>query len=116
MKCSEIYNEAADLVEKGWSQNAFARNKNGFSVDPGGDGATSWCLSGALWLVTYGKGTFNRPSDYRTSILYKLVQDLKLKKFVAAWNDDPDRTQEDVVKLLRDAAKQADEENKTIGE
>ena len=112
---SELYSKAADMIESGWTQNAFARDEWGHSVGPDEDAATSWCLNGALWLVLYKNTTFNRASNCFASIYYKLIKNLKLSEFAAKWNDDPDRTQKDVVRLLKNAARRADEGSMTYG-
>ena len=101
---SELYNKAADLIEKGWTQQAYARNKEGYDVDPGKNDATSWCLSGALWLVVCGGGPFTDTSSRFGPILNKLFENLKLRETAASWNDRPGRTQGQVVILLRNAA------------
>ena len=78
MKYAELYNKAADLIEKGWTQNAFATNEYGDDVSPNNNKATSWCLSGALWLVVHKNRVFNETSKDRVTINYKLIKDLKL--------------------------------------
>ena len=107
MKYSEVYNKAADVVEKGWTQGTFARDKWGdecYFRDPL---AVSWCLSGALSLA------FNSPFGLNS---YKTVRNyLRIGTSLSIWNDDPYRTQKDVVKFLREEAKRADEEDMNCG-
>ena len=104
MTDSELYNKAADLIEKGWTQNAFARDEEGGSVNPDDNEAASWCLSGALWLVVQENKILNETSRGRVTTNYKLVNNLKLERFAPEWNDDPGRTQGQVAILLRNAA------------
>ena len=105
MKYSEVYNKAADLVEKGWTQYAMARDVHGSKRDFGSKDASSWCLSGALHL---GCCDLSSVSSYRKLTSYLLLED-----YLFVWNDAPDRTQEDVIKLLRDTATRADKEGLT---
>ena len=106
MKHSHIYNKAADLIEKGWVQGELAKDKNGDSCSSHNKNATHWCLAGALNLAGFGSIS---PSSYDN-----LISFLSLDDPITIWNDDFNRTQEDVVGLLRDAAKRADEEDVTI--
>ena len=107
MTKTELYNEAAALIEKGWNQNVYSKDKKGKSCEPWDKSAVSWCLSGAL---------------FRALDLGELGCSLKearaclgLEVAVATWNDHPDRTQKDVVRLLKNAARRADKEGKTSG-
>ena len=107
MKYSEVYNKAADVVEKGWTQGAFARDEQGNIRASKHRRAVSWCLSGALFLV------FNPQFGLRS---YKKIRNyLGISPSLSVWNDDLYRTQKEVVKLLRETAKRADRENKTYG-
>ena len=103
MKYSTIYNEAAKLIEKGWNQETYAEDERGVDCDSNSKNAVSWCVLGALSYAAQLNG-FYLPQD--------LVTYLEPKQSLANWNDDPSRTQEQVVKLLKDAATQADEEGK----
>ena len=108
MTHTELYNQAAALIAKGWTQGVYSRDKEGNSCDPGEKSAVSWCLSGALLLA----------SDLSafSSGLREVRSYLGLKVAVATWNDNPGRTQRDVVKLLKNAARRAARGDKTIGE
>ena len=99
MTDAEAYNKAADIVEKGWTQWAFARNEYGSPVHPCEKEADRWCLTGALVAATNSTISV---MDAPTS----LIKGLKLEDDQAVrWNDDPSRTQAGVVELLREAAK-----------
>ena len=111
MNYCEIYNKTADILEKGWTQEAMARDKYGTMVSSFNPNAVSFCLGGALTLVFrryLGRG-YKKLREY-------LEVPNSAHSTLSAWNDDPKRTQEDVIELLRNAAKRADEENKTTGE
>ena len=107
MTKTEFYNKAAALIEKGWNQNVYSKDEKGNNCNPEAKAAVSWCLSGALLRVFY-----------LSDINYGLPEArayLGLGVAVATWNDHPDRTQKDVVRLLKNAARRADEEGKTSG-
>ena len=108
MKYSKFYNEAADLVEKGWTRATMARDKSGLSCHPLDKCATSWCLSGAFGCVA----SYNVLS---LAFCEDLKDYLKLDVPLSRWNDARSRTQKEVVKFLRDAAKRADEEGMILG-
>ena len=108
MKYSKFYNKVADLVEKGWTQGTSARTKSGARCDFQDTRAVSWCLSGAILAVYYGPLSVTSLTELRSY--------LGIGALASRWNDHPDRTQEEVLKLLRETAKRADEENKIIGE
>ena len=106
MKYSKVYNKAADLVEKGWTQHASARDKHGNSCQVNSTSAVSWCVTGALNLAAW---------YIPASSLKEIRNYIYYSRGMLDWNDDPNRTKEHVVKLLREAAKRADEEGKTCG-
>lgn len=45
---SEILRAAADLIDKGWTQGAYARNATGASVGPHDTDAVCFCALGAI--------------------------------------------------------------------
>ena len=109
MKYSEICNAAADLIEEGWTQLAFARTAEGVACQPNAEAAVSWCLNGALRAVC-------RNLFYPTITLFLEGRfGLGTADYQSRWNDDPFRTKEEVITRLRNAAKQAGEEEKTYG-
>ena len=97
---SELYNKAADMIERGWTTGAFARDEQGCSVYLRDHCATSWCLSGALWLVV----TENAAPGCMASTLSRLSDGLGLGEPISQWNDRPDRTGGQVEALLRNAS------------
>ena len=96
---SEIYNKAADLIEEGWTQGAFARDKQGKHTHPCGGGAKSWCLSGALVAVACPV-----PKNYVPTCPVRLAEGLMLKGELNSWNDVLGRTKEQVIARLWRAA------------
>ena len=96
---AELYNKAADMIGRGWTQKVYARDERGYSVPPSELVAKSWCLLGAISVVAMSWGP-----KYYSSTFGKLVENLELNGTVNKWNDHPDRTQGEVVALLREAA------------
>jgi hypothetical protein len=45
----EVFQDAAALVEDGWTQGHMARDADGDMADALGDRATCWCALGALY-------------------------------------------------------------------
>jgi hypothetical protein len=94
----------ADLLdpEGAWTQRAYARNAKGASLwNLDGPNACSHCLVGAIEVVA--------GDDYRRelSMLRQLRVALGGPEFMLGlmqWNDAPDRTQAEVVALVRAAA------------
>ena len=107
MTKTEFYNKAAALIEKGWNQNVYSEDEKGRVCEPRNRLAVSWCLSGALLRAL-------NSSELDCSLKEARAY-LGLRVAVATWNDHPDRTQRDVVMLLKNAARRADEEGKTSG-
>ena len=102
---SEVYNEAVNLIEKGWTQNAFARNSLGRMVSPCEDEAKSWCLTGALVAAVNNLREGSTYTATNARKVLELTNNLGLaNNDEVQWNDDPDRTKEQVVRLLQKAA------------
>ena len=94
-----IYTKAADIIEKGWVQNAFAKDKCGKSTHPCRYDAERWCLSGALIAAV-----FIIKGDHLSYCPNNLTEGLMLEVDVIEWNDHPDRTKGQVVAILQRAA------------
>jgi hypothetical protein len=101
MTAKEVLNAAANRIEKlGWCQGSYGvssegkpcrTRRMGFETD-----VVQTDLLGAIRFID------NRePGDEAKS----LVQTLLSKENLADWNDDPKRTKEQVIALLRKAAK-----------
>lgn len=107
---ADVLERAADLIEPegAWIQGALWRDSEGRDLDEDGDksDATCWCTVGATLAVA------------------GLTQSLKADRFfsrflgfdfsgeVEVWNDAPERTQQEVVAKLREAAALAREQGK----
>jgi hypothetical protein len=99
-RTADILDLAADLIEPpgAWTQGAFARAADGASVVSTDPLAVCWCASGAISKVT---------GSISSEAVFVVREALRkhLPDFIARWNDDPARTQPEVVAMLREAAK-----------
>ena len=106
-----------DLLEKpeGWTQGAYARDKNGKQVDEfSRNEATCFCIMGAAANVAR-KLQNGSSKDYDEAIMrvdmnYAIRNALEHDwgesiRSIPDFNDNPRRTQEDVVQLLNDTIK-----------
>ena len=83
MKISELLNSP----EK-WTQNVFARDNTGKEVCYNSKEAVCWCLLGAVRLL---------PIDEQKIAMTKIIDKVNS---VLQWNDNPNRTHQDVRQLL----------------
>lgn len=114
---AEVLDGAANLLEKpgAWTQGAFSRNADG-SADRDEDETSAsspvcWCALGALAEVS-GVDTLEPYAFALTAPktpAYLELRDL-IGGDVAYWNDEPGRTQAEVVGKLREAAALAREQ------
>ena len=99
----------SDYVERGWCQNGYAKDDLGAAAYAAGPGATHWCPLGALSRsFTRKEITRQQSIDLENTMRY-LVPTMTLwdsgreEKSVAAWNDLPSRTKEEVLDMMRHA-------------
>ena len=85
-------------IEKGWSQDVYARDGFGEQVPLGSDEATSWTLCGAFALA----GKDGTPMGHLPAALRALVQVTGMES-LNGWNDEAAHTKEEVLDAL-DAA------------
>lgn len=91
--------EARQKISEGWTQRAYARMSN--EVDDGGKVsadsrlATCWCVMGALVAVTPDLVRYDQALDTIMGIIGE-----KHTGDIIDWNDDPARTQEEVLELF----------------
>ena len=84
-------------VEAGWTQRAAARDASGQSVGWTEAKACSYCAMGALWAATEG-------SAHSAELwLIRVLQSRNAGHSVISFNDDRNRTKDDVLKLFDDA-------------
>jgi hypothetical protein len=106
---ADILEAAADLLEsKGWKQGEFMN-----AIDP--DDATRFCALGAIRVVTgYSMAAkeYRQAGDYATyrerhrhSMEACLALAAKVGQDVPTWNDRPGRTADQVIDVMKHAAK-----------
>lgn len=80
--------ELADFFEQNpnaWCQDAGARDADGREVLPDNPDAVQWCIWGCI---------------YKFGISYYAVHD-RINESLPGWNDNPGRTVQDVITMLR---------------
>lgn len=96
------------IVDLGWTQKAFARDKNGRSLGLRDSEPVAYCSMGALWQVATQVEALQTPDvlDARDCLAHAIG--LPRPPDVISWNDAPTRTQGEVVAAF-DAAIKATE-------
>jgi hypothetical protein len=95
--------KAAELLESNptaWTQRRLARTAEGNVTSPRNPNACSWCALGAIAKVQ----NLSEASQMYDPAAKLLASHLCCT--VAYWNDAPERTREQVIEKLRDAALQ----------
>jgi hypothetical protein len=101
----ELLRCASDLIRRGWTQHAESRDAAGAAVDPWQPSAICWSLLGAL--VAALEEQTDSGDDLPLQELADALDALALfvdSDSLADWNDDPARTQDDVLRVLNAAA------------
>ena len=104
----EFLQRACELVRAGWSQHADARSAEGVEVQPWHDAAVAWSLLGALVAALDERADHGRdlPLDDLAAALNELaglIDDDSLTNR----NDEPSRTHDEVVGVLKAATTSA---------
>ena len=124
LEVREALQAARDLIANGWCQNRFScmdlpvgdyRELPYMSVfvrhvAPGNVRQKCYCVMGALRAVTAER--WDREDDEEQPLFcaaYEELQALRPSAYLDLWNDDPDRTHEEVLALF-DAAIGGDDE------
>jgi hypothetical protein len=81
--------KAKALIERGWTQGAFARRANGRVIGYESDDASCFCIAGALMRVTPLISDFER-------LCHPLTRATGSPR-LDHWNDAPGRTQAEVL-------------------
>lgn len=95
---SEVFEDAADRVERGWCQGEFT------------DGAGGVCASEAIWngVLTGATGDYMDQMRQYHRLRHEFAREVAIGlPGVCAWNDAYGRTQQEVVDAFRAAAKNA---------
>ena len=85
------------IVSRGWCQGHLAKNKDGEVVHPASVSASCWCLSGALYAATC--------AEKDGAVLYDSIEEFLMQGYfkgqnIAAFNDAPTTTQEQILRYL----------------
>lgn len=91
-----------------WTQGYLARTKGAGPIQPWNKDAVCFCLAGALDLVTH-RGEAGNPGDWQArdiahkelkGVLNRLPDAHLRDEYIHVWNDEPERTYEQVIELL----------------
>lgn len=101
-----LLQQTRKLVAKGWCQGSDARDSHGASLQPWDGRAVSWSLLGALVAAVERESAASGeiPIEELAAALSPLA-DLVDTDSLVAWNDDPRRSQAEVVGTLDRAAR-----------
>ena len=105
MTTKEILQEARKFVEKGWTQEACARDKNGNRVNWADAEASSYCLVGALRVAS---GTQDVDDKVFQTLKKVSRTPFSTPRTYAFYNDCKHITQVDILKLLDKAIKECE--------
>lgn len=103
--------EAANIVERGWCQEWYAKDEAGYDIGDRFDDdeyvaleqdACRWCAVGA---ITKAAGRNDVIGDRATAVVSDLIN-----SHLPSWNDTPGRTASEVAAKLREAAALAAQE------
>ncbi len=105
-QAQEILEAAAEILERmGWTQDTLARDAEGNETHPCDEDVACLCMVGAMYRACGFSTAVEMPSEVlhrlRDAIFARDERDLS----PAEWNDQPGRTKEEVISLLREAAK-----------
>ena len=97
---AELTDRAAEVIERGWNQGWFAVDKDGNKVSARSKDACKWCVLGAVEKAADELGLKN--GDWM-KIVGRVQWAAGIDEYgsLCRWNDDPNRTQEEVAAMLR---------------
>ena len=102
-KISEIFDHSVRVLERGWTQGANARNNRGLPVSDMADSAVSWCIVGAFQRTKHELPSLCEGLDmFKLTALIKEYNNITVH--ISDWNDDPEQTQADVIKAVREVS------------
>lgn len=83
-----------ELLAKGWTQGAWARDENGNPVSELSPAARSFCILGARYRVCQDtSGKIKLDAIFIAAVEFNLSS-------IKSWNDDPKRTQPEVLAFI----------------
>jgi hypothetical protein len=89
----DILMEARPWIDKGWCQQWLSVDARGRACDTLGGKAVAWCAIGAVTKVTDWPAAGNEALRY----LAQAIGKGDATNDIGIWNDDPDRTKEEVL-------------------
>jgi len=87
---------AASLIEKGWCQGAFAKDKNGKPVVAASPEAVAWCAAGAVMRAMHDKNTWHLSGQIWGAI--KSV--IGTEQHFSAWGEEKGRQKTDILAVF----------------
>lgn len=103
MTTVEFLKETRAKLAQGWTQGEFAC-KDGVPTDASALDSDCWCVVGALGHVALLHGDYDMPAKFAARSA--LVEAIGVSEFegwgfsLSRWNDDPARTQDEVLALF----------------
>lgn len=101
-----VLKEARKLVNRGWSQGAFARDAAGNNVNRDDPSACHYCTLGAILTATDclpGGGFVYRETVDRLMRAIEGMKETQIPYGIVVWNDDPDVTKDLVLAAFEKA-------------
>ena len=96
MTITEHLRAARAFVERGWCQNAFARQENGDPAVPRSKKACQWCVMGALIAAMPGKP----PAGLMVSCDALFRKAARTSLSIHKWQDKKGRKKEQVLRVF----------------
>ena len=113
MTTKEILVKVRGLIERGWTQNASARNANGDRVAPTSRHACKWCATGALYAIYETIPNWrDDPKTDETSDLVRAALPKRSNDFhktIIGFNDADNTTQADILAVFDEAIARCDD-------
>lgn len=100
---ADILDGAAALVERGWCQNANARDANRDRVYINDPGACAWCASGGIMRAAIDLGWSGETFEFLTTDARAELR-AHIDAPVETWNDQDRQTSANVAATIRAAA------------
>lgn len=95
-----ILTRTKELLDKGWTRQANARDDEEQEVSVIRDNATCFCLEGALLRALHEHGV-SRDSANEDAVFERVQRHLPTKyNCLFAWNDEEGRTKEEVIAVV----------------
>lgn len=101
----DMFAQAADLVDRGWTQQTLAAGADGMPAHPTSPDATAWCMVGAVCAThpDLAAGDYDLLGQLTYSV-ERLLEPRLDDRCPTDWNDDEERTEFHVAAFLRECA------------